>query len=98
MSVRDDIPITKRLVELGLDQFVHPPINASNSAKATEISQVVAMLATRAIPVTTTIAGFDGYKDANGADRVLLAFPFGPRAREMFEACCAASECSQMEA
>ncbi len=86
VSVAKDVAFTKRLIELGLDEFVHPPISVPNPP-TTEISQAVAMLADRRIPVTTTMSGADGYKDAKGVERSLIfGSPYGPRMREEFEA------------
>ena len=86
VSVVNDVAFTKRLIELGLDEFVHPPISVPNPT-TTEISQAVAMLADRRIPVTTTMSGADGYKDAKGVERSLIfGSLYGPRMREEFEA------------
>jgi len=86
VSVANEVALSKRLIELGLDEFVHPPIRVPNPT-TTEISQAVAMLADRRIPVTTTLSGFDGYKDAKGVERGLIGgSPYGPLMRERFEA------------
>jgi imidazolonepropionase-like amidohydrolase len=74
-----DVATATRLLELGLDEFVHPP--------AADASQIAGMLVGRNIPVTTTIANWDAYRDTTGAERGFWGAspPYTPAMRQTFE-------------
>jgi imidazolonepropionase-like amidohydrolase len=83
VSVRDSLSTTRRLVAMGVDEFVHPPIDGVNR---TDAAEVVALLARRRIPVTTTVSPFDAYTDVKGLERSLIGGrPFAPWMRQRFE-------------
>ena len=87
VSVAKDVSTTKRLVELGLDEFVHLPINYVNTADPAEVSQIAGMLVGRNIPVTTTVAMGDAYRDTTGAERGFWGPhpPYTPAMRQSLE-------------
>ena len=84
VSIAKALPATQRLAELGLDEFVHPPFDALTVPDAAEVSQISALLATRKIPVTTTVSAFDAYRDSAGVERASFGFPLSPRMRQRF--------------
>ena len=85
VSVVKAASMTKRLVELGLDEFAHPPFDVLNIPDAADVSQIAALLAGRNIPVTTTVSGFDAYRDSVGVERASFGFPYSPAMRQRFE-------------
>ena len=83
VSVAADVPATKRLIELGVDEFAHPPTERLEGADAKETIDLLARLKR---PVTTTLAPFDAYKDANGEERTLMGGrPFTSGMRTQFD-------------
>lgn len=85
VSVTKDVSTAKRLGGLGLDEFVHLPINVLNTPDPAEVQQVAAMLVGRKIPVTTTVSSFDAYRDTTGAERAANGIPYTPAVRRRFE-------------
>jgi imidazolonepropionase-like amidohydrolase len=83
VSVAADVPTTKRLIDLGVDEFVHPPAESLEGAEAKETINLLARLER---PVTTTLSSWDAYKDANGVERTLLGGrPFTSGMRAQFD-------------
>jgi enamidase len=82
VSVTKDVATARRLLELGLDEFVHPPV-----ADPAEVSQIAGMLVGRNIPVTTTVSNWDAYRDTTGVERGFWAGnpPYTPAMRQHFE-------------
>lgn len=81
-----DISTARRLIELGLDEFVHPPFfGVATEPILDEVSQMANLLNGRNIPVTTTVSVFDGYKDASGAEQAANGGPYTPVRRQTFE-------------
>jgi enamidase len=85
MTVRNAALMTKRLVELGVDEFVHPTFDILRIPDAADVSQMAALLAGRKIPVTTTASGFDAYRDSAGVERASFGFPYSPAMHQRFE-------------
>jgi enamidase len=98
-SVTNDVASARRLLELGVDEFVHflvadrrgarfalVPINDS-TPNPTEVSQIADMLVARNIPVTTTISNGDAYRDTTGVERILFGGspPYTPAMRQRLE-------------
>ena len=81
LSVTKDVATARGLLELGLDEFVHPPVNPA------EVSQIAGMLVGWNIPVTTTVANWDAYRDTTGAERGFWGAnpPYTPAMRQSFE-------------
>src|SRR5262249_13092082 len=65
-------PITKHFIDMGIDEFVHlwPDVGSA------EAQQLSSLLVARNIPVTTTLAIGDGYRDAKGMERAIWGFPY----------------------
>ena len=86
VMVAADISTARRLIELGLDEFVHPPFfGAAAEPVPDEVSQLANMLNGRRVPVTTTASVFDAYKDASGAEQAANGGPYTPVRRQSFE-------------
>jgi imidazolonepropionase-like amidohydrolase len=87
VSVTKDVATAKRLLELGLDEFVHLPVNYVNTADPAEVSQIAAMLVGRHIPVNTTVSMGDAYRDTTGAERGFWGNhpPYTPAMRQSLE-------------
>jgi imidazolonepropionase-like amidohydrolase len=85
VSVRNDVSTTRQLIGLGLDELVHLPIDVLNTPEPAGVREVVAMLAARRIPVTTTLSVFDAYKDSKGVDRSSIGFPYSAEERQGFD-------------
>jgi enamidase len=98
VSVTKDVAAARGLLELGFDEFVHfavsgqsgsrfalAPINDRTPSPA-EVSQIAGMLVARNIPVTTTVANGDAYRDTTGAERGFWGGPpYTPAMRQSFE-------------
>jgi imidazolonepropionase-like amidohydrolase len=50
VSVAKDVATARGLIELGVDEFVHPPINYLNTPDPAEVSQIAGMLVGRNVP------------------------------------------------
>ena len=100
VSVAKDVDIARRLIELGVDEFVHlfvsdrrgghfalAPINDLSPPNPAEVSQIAGLLVARNIPVTTTVSNGDAYRDTTGAERVLFGGspPYTPAMRQRLE-------------
>ncbi|HJZ77437.1 MAG TPA: amidohydrolase family protein [Vicinamibacterales bacterium] len=85
VSMSRDLEATTHLAELGVDEFVHPPLNYKNIPDSAGISQIAAVLVARKLPVTTTVSFSDGYKDAAGVERTTEGSPYTPAMRQCFE-------------
>jgi imidazolonepropionase-like amidohydrolase len=85
VSVRNDVPTAKHLIEVGVDEFVHPPIDVLNTPDPAGVQGVASMLAARRIPVTTTLSVYDAYRDSKGVDRSPVGFPYDAAQRRLFE-------------
>jgi enamidase len=98
--VAKDVAIATRLIELGVDEFVHlfvsdrrgghfalAPINDLGPPNPAEVSQIAGMLVARDIPVTTTISNGDAYRDTTGVERGLFGGqpPYTPAMRQRLE-------------
>ena len=64
VSVTKDVATARGLLDLGLDEFVHPPV-----ADPADVSQIAGMLVGRNVPVTTTVSNWDAYRDTTGVER-----------------------------
>jgi enamidase len=80
VAVRDEVATAKRLIEIGVDEFVHPPAEGSDN-----VSELAAILAKRAIPVTSTVSRAEAFRDATGAERTFNGNPYGAVRRQQFE-------------
>jgi enamidase len=81
-----DISTARRLIELGLDEFVHPPFFAAEAEPVPDdVSQLANMLNSRKVPVGTTLSAFDAYQDASGAEQTPGGAPYTPVRRQSFE-------------
>jgi imidazolonepropionase-like amidohydrolase len=81
-----DISAARRLIELGLDEFVHPPFfGATAEPVPDEVSQMANMLNARKVPVTTTVSYFDAYKHTSGTEQAANGGPYTPVRRQTFE-------------
>src|SRR5262245_15809619 len=86
LSVAQDVAAAKRMIGLGLDEFVHLPVNYVNTADPAEVSQIAGMLVGRNVPVTTTAAMGDAYRDTTGAERGYWGGPpYTPAMRQSLE-------------
>lgn len=100
VSVAKDVAIARRLIELGVDEFVHlfvsdrrgghfalAPINDLSPPNPAEVSQIAGLLVARNIPVTTTVSNGDAYRDTTGVERVLFGGspPYTPAMRQRLE-------------
>jgi enamidase len=85
VAVADDVATTKRLIETGLDQFAHPPVDGSATSGSVEVSEVAATLARRTIPVMTTVSRADVFRDATGAERTFNGNPYTAARRQQLE-------------
>ena len=85
MVVVTDISTARRLMELGLDEFVHPPSIIAADPVPDEVSPLAKILTDRKVPVTTTVSVFDAYKDASGAEQASNGGPYTPVRRQSFE-------------
>ncbi len=73
-------------MELGLDEFAHPPLaQGADLSGSVEASELAAPLAKRSIPVTTTLSIADAFRDANGSERAMTGGPYTSATRERFE-------------
>jgi len=79
VAVRDEVATAKRLIEIGVDEFVHPP------AEGSDVSELSAMLAKRAIPVTSTVSRADAFRDATGAERTFNGNLYSAVRRQQLE-------------
>jgi imidazolonepropionase-like amidohydrolase len=88
VTVKEAIPVVRRLIELGLDGFVHDPLSEARVPDPAEVVSVAAMLRDAEIPVTTTISNFDTFRDATGAERFFVGggTPYTPLLSGVFEA------------
>lgn len=85
VSLTNGVSTAKRLAELGLDEFVHIPINFPKAPSPTDASQIAAAVVGRTVPVTTTVSGGDAYRDTTGAERAGFGAPYTPGMRQGFE-------------
>ena len=85
VAVRDDVATTKRLIETGLDEFVHLPVEGSATPGSVEVSEIAGTLARRTIPVTTTVSRADAFRDATGAERTFNGNPYAGARRQQLE-------------
>ena len=100
VSVAKDVAIARRLIELGVDEFVHlfvsdrrgahfalAPINDLGPPNPAEVSQIAGLLVARNIAVTTTVSNGDAYRDTAGVERVLFGGspPYTPAMRQRLE-------------
>jgi imidazolonepropionase-like amidohydrolase len=100
VSVTKDVVTARRLLELGVDEFVHlsvsnrngarfalVPINDLSPPNPAEVSQIAGMLVARNIPVTTTVSNGDAYRDTTGVERILFGGspPYTPAMRQRLE-------------
>ena len=85
VSVTDDFATARRLIEVGLDEFAHPPLGGSDISGSVEGAELAAILARRAIPVTSTVARADAFRDATGAERTFNGNPYGVVRRQQLE-------------
>jgi imidazolonepropionase-like amidohydrolase len=77
-----DTATTIRLAEIGVDEFMHLPDTISTPE---DIQTLARLLASRKVPVTTTLSLRDAYRDAAGAERRVFGTPYGAETRTMFE-------------
>jgi enamidase len=99
VSVTKDVA-ARRLLELGVDEFVHLSVSGRNGARfallpindlgppnPAEVSQIAGMLVARNIPVTTTVSNGDAYRDTTGVERILFGGspPYTPAMRQYLE-------------
>jgi imidazolonepropionase-like amidohydrolase len=81
-----DISTARRLIELGLDEFVHPPFFAAKAEPGPDdVSQLANMLSGRKVPVGTTLSQFDAYKSPSGVEQAPNGAPYTPVRRQSFE-------------
>jgi enamidase len=80
-----DISTARRVIDMGLDEFVHPPFNLGAEPVPAEVSQLANALSSRKIPVVTTASVFDAYKTPSGAEQAANGGPYTPVRRESFE-------------
>jgi imidazolonepropionase-like amidohydrolase len=100
VSVAKDVAITRRLIEMGVDEFAHlfvsnrngghfalAPINELSLPNPAEVSQIAGLLVARNIAVTTTVSNGDGYRDTTGVERILFGGspPYTPVMRQRLE-------------
>jgi enamidase len=80
------IASAKRLINMGLDEFVHPPLaRGTDVSGAVETSEIAASLVKRTNAVTTTLSMGDAFRDANGGERAMSGAPYAPAARQRSE-------------
>jgi imidazolonepropionase-like amidohydrolase len=87
VSVTKDVATARGLLDLGLDEFVHIPINDLSAPNPADVSQIAGMLVARNIPVTTTVSMSDAYRDTTGVERGLFggSAPYTPAMRQRLE-------------
>jgi enamidase len=95
VSVANDVARARGLIELGVDEFVHIPINDlgawgpqfGRAPNPAEVSQIAGMLVARNVPVTTTVSGGDAYRDTKGVERNFFGrnTPYTPATRQRLE-------------
>jgi imidazolonepropionase-like amidohydrolase len=86
VMVGADISTARRLIELGLDEFVHPPFFAAEAEPGPDdVSQLAKMLSGRKVPVDTTLSQFDAYKSASGVEQAPSGAPYTPVRRQSLE-------------
>jgi imidazolonepropionase-like amidohydrolase len=100
VAVTKDVVTARRLLELGVDEFVHLSVSGRNGARfalvpindlslpnPAEVSQIASMLVARNIPVTTTVSNGDAYRDTTGVERILFGGspPYTPAMRQHLE-------------
>ena len=71
-----------RMIGMGYDQFMHLPDTVSAPG---DVPALARMLAEKKVPVTTTLALRDAYRDASGSERRVFGAPYGEETRRMFE-------------
>jgi enamidase len=85
VAVRDEVATAKRLIEIGVDEFVHPPAEGSDISGSVDVSELAAILAKRAVPVTSTVSRADAFRDATGAERTFNGNPYSAVRRQQLE-------------
>jgi enamidase len=85
VAVRDEIATAKRLIDVGVDEFAHPPAEGGDTSGSVGLSELAAILAKRAIPVTSTLSRADAFRDATGAERTFNGNPYSAARRQQLE-------------
>jgi imidazolonepropionase-like amidohydrolase len=84
--MKNGIFAAKRLIDMGVDEFVHTPIaQAADVSSSADVSGLAASLTRRRLPVTTTLSIAEVFRDANGGERAMTGGPYTPATRDRLE-------------